>query len=138
MVGWVQVETDDVSDLLDEERIGRNLEAAAAVRLQGEGLKQPVHGRLGNTASLSGLADAPVGGASRLTRQGPLQQSCDLLVIDATRPAGTQLVVEPRQAVFNKSLSPLADGGLGPVQATGNLAIALALNRPQHQPGARY
>jgi len=43
VIGRVQVQADDVSHLLDKERIGGKFETARAVRLQGEGLKQPMH-----------------------------------------------------------------------------------------------
>jgi len=43
MVGRVEIQANNIADLFDEERIGREFEAAAAMRLQGEGLKQPMH-----------------------------------------------------------------------------------------------
>ncbi len=46
MVGWVDIQTEDVADLLDQEGIGRELETVHAMRLQGERLEHPMHRRL--------------------------------------------------------------------------------------------
>src|SRR3978361_807856 len=43
-VGWLKVEPDDVAHLLDEERVGRELERLCPVGLQAEGAPDPVHG----------------------------------------------------------------------------------------------
>jgi hypothetical protein len=42
-VGRAQIEPDDVAHLLDEERIGRELERLRPVRLQGERAPDAVH-----------------------------------------------------------------------------------------------
>jgi hypothetical protein len=60
MVGRVQIQADDVPHLFDEERIGTKLERLAAMGLQGEGLKDPVHGRFGDPVHFGRLADTPV------------------------------------------------------------------------------
>jgi hypothetical protein len=44
LVGRIEVKPDHVAQLLDEERIGRELEATGAVRLQTEELKQAMDG----------------------------------------------------------------------------------------------
>ena len=134
VVGRVQVETDDIAHLLDEKRIGRELEAATAMRLQPEGLKQPMHRGFGNPTGLGRLAHAPLGGCGWLAPERPFKQGRNPLIIDAARPTGTQLVIQTRQAVLDEPLSPLTHRGLGPVQTAGNLAVVLSPRRPQHQP----
>ena len=47
VVGWVEVKADNIAYLFDEEWIGGELEALAAVRLQGEELKDAMDGGLG-------------------------------------------------------------------------------------------
>jgi len=89
VVGRVQVEADDIAYLLDEKRIGRELETAAAVGLQPERLKQSMDRGFRDAAGGGGLPDTPVGSTPRFAREGTLQQGCDLLVIDAARPTGT-------------------------------------------------
>jgi hypothetical protein len=115
-----------------------SLKTATAVRLQPEGLKQPMHGGFRNPAGLGGLAHAPLRGSGRLARERPLKQGGDAIVVDAARPAGTQLVIQPSQAVLDKPPPPFAHGSVGPVQTAGNLAVALTLDRPQHQPGTGH
>jgi hypothetical protein len=114
VVGRVQIQADDVPHLLDEERIGGKFETARTMRLQGKGLKQPVHGRFGNAAGLGRLPDTPVCPASWLARQRALQQAGDPLLPDGARPSRTQFVVEAGQAMLHETLAPFADGGFRP------------------------
>jgi conjugative relaxase-like TrwC/TraI family protein len=135
MLGWVQVQAHDVPHLLHEEGIGGEFKAAAAMGLQGERLKQAMHGGAGNPAGLGGLANAPVRAGGGFAGERAFEQGGDLLVLDAAWPARTQLAIESGQAVLDKPLSPLAHGGISPAQATGDLGIALSLSRPEHQFG---
>ena len=43
MVGRIQVKANDIAHLLDEERVGRELEATTAVRLYRRRLKHAMH-----------------------------------------------------------------------------------------------
>jgi len=63
VLGWVQIEADDVSDLLNKERIGGDLEMLLPVRLHGEGLQPAVNGGLGDPSRCSQRSSAPVGAA---------------------------------------------------------------------------
>ena len=75
MVGRVQVQADDVADLLDEERVGGQLEVTLAVRLDAEQGEPALHGALGEAGVLGHGAHAPVRGAGRLGLQGGLDHS---------------------------------------------------------------
>jgi hypothetical protein len=44
VVGWIQVQANDVASLLDEEWIGREFEATSSVRLYRKHLKHTMHG----------------------------------------------------------------------------------------------
>ncbi len=103
--------------------------------LQGERLKQAVHGGAGNPADLGGLSDAPMRAGRGFAGEGAPEQSGNLLVRNAARPTRTQLVIESGQAVLDKPLSPLAHRRISPAQATGDLSVAMSLSRPQHQFG---
>jgi hypothetical protein len=113
-----------------------DLEAAGAMRLYGKGLKQPMHGGFRNAASFGGLPHAPVRARGGVTRQGALQQSCNLVVFDTAGTPGAQFIVESGQAMLQETLPPLTDGRLAEVQTLGNLRVALPLPRPQHQLGS--
>jgi len=91
-----------------------------------------MHGGAGDAAGLGGLPDAPMRAGGRLAGEGALEQGGNLLIVDAAGPTGTQFVIESGQAVLHEALSPLADGGISPAQAKGNLGIALPLCLPQH------
>jgi hypothetical protein len=60
MIGRVQVETDNVADLFDEERVGGELEAAGAMRLDGKGLKQAMYRGFGDATGVSGSPNGPM------------------------------------------------------------------------------
>jgi len=74
----------------------------------------------------------------RLAGEGGHEQSGKLVVPNAARPAGTQLIIESSRAMLDTALPPLAHGGVSPAQAAGDLGVALALYRPQHQSGPRH
>src|SRR6266404_8353535 len=52
------------------------------------------------------------------------------------RGKSAQLVIQAGQPILQKTLPPFADGGFGPMKPRGDLGVALALGRPQHQLGA--
>jgi len=60
VIGWIEVESGNVAHLLDEERIGGELEGARAMRLNRESLKESEHGGFGDSAGLCCLAYGPV------------------------------------------------------------------------------
>ena len=138
MIGRMQIQADNVAHLLDKERIGGELKTARTVGLHAEGLKHAMHGGTGDAAGLGSLPNAPVRALGRSAGEGALEQSRNLLVVDAAGPTRTQFVIESGQAVLNETLPPLTDGGLGPAQATGDLGVALSIRRPEYQSGPCY
>ena len=131
----VQVETHDVAHLLHKKGIGGELEGFAAMRLEGKGLKDPVHRGFRKSVDFSGLADAPVGSPGRLGLQRTAQQRGHLFIGNRASATRTKLVVQPLDAVLDKPLPPLAHGGLRPPQARGNLGIGVAFGGPKYHLG---
>ncbi len=86
MIGRVQIQANDVPHLLDEEWIGGELEPLRAMRLYGEGLKDPVHGGLREPVGFGRLSDAPVGSGGRARLQRAPQQRGHRLVRQGARP----------------------------------------------------
>src|SRR6516165_9442201 len=76
--GRGKVETDDIAYLVDEQRIIRQLERLAAVRLQAERRRHP--------------ADRPVRRVGRGRAQRPLDHGSNLIVVDSSRSAGASFV----------------------------------------------
>src|SRR5215471_5515446 len=134
MVGGIQVKANDVTGFLDAEWVGREFEVATPVRLYGKSLKHPMHGGFGNAAVVGGLANTPMRGPSRSAREGAFQQGGNLFFPNAAWPSRSQLIVQSGHPVFDKTLAPLADRGLGPAQALSNFAIALAAQRTTTPP----
>ena len=95
MIGRVEVQPDDVADLLDEERIVRQLEALRAVRLQSEQRQVAVYGALRQPGFVRQAATRPVCLAARFSRQRGIDQRGDLILAGAARSAGLELVVQP-------------------------------------------
>src|SRR5580700_1248105 len=59
-IGWVQVEPHDVADLLDEQRVWRELEALALVRLKPESAPYTADRGLAHPGGVSHRARRPV------------------------------------------------------------------------------
>ena len=102
-VRWIEIRADNAAQLLDEEGIGGNLEAAGPTRLQGEELKQSMHGPLGKSGLVSHGAHAPMGCCLGFARERLADQRDHGLVLDRPRPARPHLVVKPLQAVCDEA-----------------------------------
>ena len=127
-VRWIEIQADSAAQLLDEEGIGGNLEAAGPTRLQGEELKQSMHGPLGKSGLVSHGAHAPMGCCLGFARERLADQRDHGLVLDRPRPARPHLVVKPLQAVCDEAAAPLADSIGAEVEVGGNcLVVRLAL-----------
>jgi hypothetical protein len=88
----IEVETDDVSHLVDQQRVGGQLEALSAVRLKTEGAPDPMHRTAAQAACLRQLACAPVRRVLRLGLECLRHNSLDLRVRDLARRARPRLV----------------------------------------------
>lgn len=93
MVGWIQIEAHDVTHLLDEKGVGRELETATAMGLQNKGLKPAMHRGFGNAAGLGRLPHAPVGRACGLAGDGSPQQAA-ILSSSRVRGRPAQFIVQ--------------------------------------------
>src|SRR5579862_7035956 len=138
MVGRVEVEANHIAHLFNEERVGGELETLAAVRLQGEELKDAMHGGLGQLVCLCCQANAPVGCSGWLLLKGAAQQNGNLFVGDRARAAWAKLIVEALETMLDEALPPLAYRRLRPVQTLANLRVRDAFGGPQHQLSAGY
>ena len=94
-LGRAHVEPDDVAHLLDEERVRRELEGLAPVRLQAEGAPDAVDGGGRVADRLGHRAQRPVGRARRRRLQGQADRLGDLVVADLARRTGPRLAEHP-------------------------------------------
>lgn len=80
ILGRAQVQADHVAQFLDEELIGRELEAFAAMRLQAEQLEVTVHTRRRDSRFGGDRAYAPVArvtSAAEIERERAIEVSCE-------------------------------------------------------------
>ena len=109
LVRWIEIKADHVAQLLDEERIGRELEAAGAVRLQTEELEQAMDGTLGNPGLFGDGAHTPMGCGFGFARECFGDQLGYGLILDRAGPAGTHLIVEPLDPIGDEAFAPFTD-----------------------------
>ena len=132
VVRGVEVEPDDVAYLLDEERVGRQLEVLVPVRLQAEQLEPALHGALRDPAVRGHRAHAPVRPRGRLGLQGVVDDGGHPLVVIGSRPAGAEFIVQPFQAALPIPSAPPADGGGAHAQACGDGCVRRADGACEH------
>jgi len=105
----VEVDADDVADLVDEERVGGDLEGLSAPGLQAEGPPDVLHAGRGDAGLAGEFALGPVRGAFRDFFQGADDNVLDLGVGDRAGDAGAGLVGQPVQAFFQEPAPPAGD-----------------------------
>jgi len=108
-VGRGKIKANDVTDLVDEKRIARQLERLAAVRLQAERCPHPADGGVGKASLRRHRADRPVRRVGRSGAQRPLDHGSNLVVVYRSRSAGANLVKQTIAAILQKSAAPLAN-----------------------------
>jgi len=109
-VRWGQIKADDVAYLVDEQRIARQLECLAAVRLQAERRPHSADRGVGKARVRSHRADRPVRRVGRRRTQRSLDHGRNLIVVDGARASRAGFVKQAITAILQKSASPLANG----------------------------
>ena len=139
MVGRIQIETDDVADLLDEEGIGGELEVLLPMGLEVEGGPEALDRGLLDPGGFGhgtvGPVRAAVGGwgLERLPDQGH-----GGVVRDRARPARAVFVVEAHEALAAEAFAPTADCLAADAEPLGHRRVVQALGTQQHDPGAAH
>jgi hypothetical protein len=136
LIGWVEVEADDIAHFLHEEGVGGELEVLLPMRLEPERLPDPLHRGLGKLGLRGDRAAGPVGrvfgfGVDRLA-----DELGDLFVLDRAGPARPQLVVEPGDPLLEVALAPQPHGGAREAQRPSDGGVALPLSGEQDDLGA--
>jgi hypothetical protein len=133
----VQVQADDVSHLLDEQRVLGELPVLDAVRLQPERPPHPGHRRLRDARHVGHLTRRPVRAPIRRRRfQRPHDDLLDLGVSDRSRPSRPRLVEQPVQPPLGKPRPPLGHRRPADPEPLGDPRVALAGRGRQHDPAA--
>ena len=108
MRGRIQIQPDDVPDLFDQQRIVRQFERLAPVRLQPERLPNPVDGHATQPDGPRHVAGTPVRRASRRRFQCPDDHFLDLIIGHRPRRAGPRFVIQAVQSLPDEAPSPFA------------------------------
>jgi hypothetical protein len=107
-LGRVQVEPDDVVELVDEQRVGGELEVVDQVRLDLELAPDLTDRGLRQSRPLSHLRSRPVGCVGRRCLQRRDDHFLDLIDTDRRGPARARFVEQTVQAVLQEPGTPLA------------------------------
>ncbi len=116
----VEVEPDDVTDLLDEQRVLRELECFRAVRLEPEGAPDAADGRLAQVEPRGQPARAPVRRVLGRGFERGGDHLLDMFVSDRSLGSGAGLVGEPVESSGSEAPAPLRHGRRRRAQALGD------------------
>ena len=132
MLGWRQIQSDDVFELLDKLRVARDLEGLDQMRLEPIGAPDPQHAAVADPDSCRQRARAPVCGALRCALGG---QAYDLGGVDAGLAAATrQISFNPRKPAFRKALAPATHLDSTNIHCSSDPVIIHAFGRQQDYP----
>src|SRR5450432_401097 len=106
---WMQIQANNVAHLVDEQRIGGELEGLFPMRLQTKGAPDAADGTLRKPQVRRQRSTAPVRGSVRPLRQRGRNQTLDLSITDLTRRAWPRLVQQPIEPLRDETTAPLAD-----------------------------
>ena len=132
-----KITADNIAYFVNEQRIVRQLERLATVRLQTERHPHPADRGVGKASFCRHRPDRSVRRVDRRRAQCPLDHGSNLIVVDSSRSAGTRLVKQTIAAVLQKSATimgalaaPLSTGS-----SCGSLAMLAAMRRASSRVG---
>lgn len=126
VIWWIQIQTNNVPDLVNELRIGRQLEMFGAVRLyaeQSEGSRDRAFRKAGRCG---GGAHSPVRRVGGLAVEDGAQKLRHSLFVVGSRAPGPRLAVQADKALIEPFLAPVAHGRVRDSQSSGYAEIGLA------------
>ncbi|MGY4183173.1 hypothetical protein ACVIHH_008464 [Bradyrhizobium sp. USDA 4518] len=130
IVGWAQVQPDDVAQLLDEERIVGQLKAFRAMRLQVGNNAVRWSWRCQFRQPRSERSNAWTIGRSGVQRRS--NQLRRAFVIDRSWRARENIVVQASQAPLDETRSPLPDGSVGQLHPLRDRVVGLSIGATQY------
>lgn len=134
-VRWIQVQTDDIPDLLDEERILGEFEGLGPMRLEPEGAPDAADRTLAEPAGLRHRARTPVRRIAGQRLQCAGDHALDIGVRDRPRGPGARVIQQAVQPLAQKACPPFAHRRPGHPETGGDGRIRLPV--PTGQDDAR-
>jgi hypothetical protein len=117
------VQTNDVTNFLDELRILGQLKALRSVRLEAKRMPDPLHTALPDPNGLGEVSRAPMRCAFRRRLQRPDDRSLDVVIANRTWRARARLIDQPLESTLRESSTPFSDGMCGYPEPLGHFLI---------------
>jgi len=108
-IGRVHVQSHNIPDLLDEQRVSGELEALGTMGLQSKSPPNTTHSALTQSGSSSQRSSAPMGGVPRHGLQSQRHGSFHISIGDLPRSTRTRFVQQAVQPLRQKPSAPLPD-----------------------------
>jgi hypothetical protein len=112
MIRRIEVKTDGIPHLLEEQRVGREFEGPGAVRLEPEQPQIALHRTLRDPGGVRRATNGPMRADAGPALQHGRQQARDGLVIMVARTARPLLAIEPRQTSLRNRLRQWLTAGI--------------------------
>lgn len=132
VLGRIDIQPDDVTDFVDQQRVRRQLEGLAAVGPQTEGAPNATDGHAAESRRAGERACAPVRSAGRGRFQRGDDHLFDLGIRDRARRSRAGLIEQAVDPVPCEAHAPLADGRRRQPQAAGHRLVVLASRAAEH------
>ena len=105
----IQIQPHDVTHLFHEQRVGRQLERLAPMRLQAERTPDPIDGHATQVQRLGHVPGAPVRGPARRGFERSNNHLLDLVIGNRPRRTGPRFVVQAVESLSHEAPAPLPD-----------------------------
>jgi hypothetical protein len=129
-----QVQADHIADLVDQQRVGGDLEVFGAPRLQAEGPPDAVHAGRRDPHPPGQLPLGPVRGTLRDLFQGAHHYLLHLGIGDGARYSRARLIAQSVQPPGQEPGPPYGDRAAVDAQPGGDSRVAAAVRAGQHDP----
>jgi hypothetical protein len=143
VIGRIEIKSDDVPDLVDEQRIGGKLKALGAMRLNAEQGEHARHGALRQAGRLGGGSHRPVGSRRWFRLENRAKQVGDRCFVMGARSPRPSLAVKSGDPLIEPFVPPMADGGIGDPEPPRDRRVGFPVSggqddfRPANQPMGR-
>jgi hypothetical protein len=127
IIWGIEVQTDDVTNLFDEERVSRQRKAPGAVWLNPKKLHVAVNGTSGNIRLPRKLSYRPVGRLAGALLQRGAHQSGDIVIVISSMTMSWWKVIKSVYPIGAVPPTPLGNGGVGDLEFGSDVAVAQAV-----------
>jgi len=131
-VGRVQIESHDIAHLLDQQRVGRELEALGTMRPETESTPDATDAASAQARSLGQRPRTPVRRVLGLALECQRDDFLHMSVADLARCSRPRFVQQPVNPVLDETCSPAADSLTGDAELLGDVAVVSTLRATQH------